>query len=59
VITLADMVEVERRLTDALGIERWALMVGTTAAVGADQIGSHEAQIEAIRADLRFRGGDC
>jgi homoserine acetyltransferase len=53
------MVEVERRLTDALGIERWALMVGTTAAVGADQIGSHEAQIEAIRADLRFRGGDC
>lgn len=43
------MVEVERRLTDALGIERWALMVGTTAVVGADQIGSHGAQIEAIQ----------
>ena len=28
VITVADMVEVERRLTDALGIERWAQMVG-------------------------------
>jgi homoserine O-acetyltransferase len=35
-----------------------ALVIGTTAAVGADQIGSHEAQIEAIRADQRFRGGD-
>ena len=32
-----------------------AVVIGTTAAVGADQIGSHEAQIEAIRADLRFR----
>jgi len=84
VITVADMVEVERRLTDALGIERWAQMVGpslggmrvlewlvahpervaaavvigTTAAVGADQIGSHGAQIEAIRSDQGFRGGD-
>ena len=83
-ITVADMVEVERRLTDALGIERWAQMVGpslggmrvlewlvahpervaaavvigTTAAVGADQIGSHGAQIEAIRSDQGFRGGD-
>ena len=83
-ITVDDMVEVERRLTDALGIERWAqmvgpslggmrvlewlvahpervaaaLVIGTTAALGADQIGSHEAQIEAIRADQRFRGGD-
>jgi homoserine O-acetyltransferase len=34
-----------------------ALVIGTTAALGADQIGSHEAQIEAIRADQRFRGG--
>jgi homoserine O-acetyltransferase len=84
VITVADMVEVERRLSDALGIGRWAcmlgpslggmrvlewlvanpdrlasgLVIGATAAVGADQIGSHEAQIAAIRADERFRGGD-
>ena len=84
VITVADMVEVERRLSDALGIERWAqmvgpslggmrvlewlvahpervaaaLVIGTTAALGANQIGSHGAQIEAIRADQRFRGGD-
>jgi homoserine O-acetyltransferase len=35
-----------------------ALVIGTTAAVGADQIGSHEAQLAAIRADPGFRGGD-
>jgi len=84
VITVSDMVEVERRVSDALGIRRWACMlgpslggmrvlewlvahpervaagvvIGATAAVGADQIGSHEAQIEAIRADQCFRGGD-
>lgn len=83
-ITVADMVEVERRFSDALGIRRWACMlgpslggmrvlewlvahpqrlasgivIGATAAVGADQIGSHEAQIAAIRADQGFRGGD-
>lgn len=28
VITVADMVEIERRVTDALGIDRWALMLG-------------------------------
>lgn len=84
VITVSDMVEVERRFSDALGIRRWAcmlgpslggmrvlewlvahpqrvasaLVIGATAAVGADQIGSHEAQIAAIRADQGFRGGD-
>jgi homoserine O-acetyltransferase len=83
-ITVADMVEVERRFSDALGIRRWACMlgpslggmrvlewlvahpqrlasgivIGSTAAVGADQIGSHEAQIAAIRADRGFQGGD-
>ena len=31
-----------------------ALMVGTTAALGADQIGSHQAQIEAIRTSALF-----
>ena len=84
VITVPDMVAVERRFSEALGIRRWACMlgpslggmrvlewlvahpervasaivIGATAAVGADQIGSHGAQIEAIRADQRFRGGD-
>lgn len=84
VVTVADMVEVERRLSDALGIDEWALMLGpslggmrvlewmvampervrvglvlgTTAAVTADQIGTHAAQIGAIRADPAYRGGD-
>jgi homoserine O-acetyltransferase len=31
-----------------------ALMIGTTAASGAHQIGSHEAQIEAIRTSALF-----
>jgi homoserine O-acetyltransferase len=83
-VTVPDMVEVERRFSQALGIRRWAcmlgpslggmrvlewlvahsellasaLVIGATAAVGADQIGSHEAQIAAIRADQGFRGGD-
>ena len=83
-VTVADMVEVERRLTDHLGIERWSLMLGpslggmrvlewmvahpervrsglvlgSTAAVTADQVGIHGAQIEAIRMDPNFRGGD-
>lgn len=83
-VTVADMVEVERRLTDHLGIDQWSLMLGpslggmrvlewlvaqpervrsglvlgSTAAVTADQIGTHTAQIEAIRVDPNFRGGD-
>lgn len=83
-VTIADMVEVERRLTDHLRIESWALMLGpslggmrvlewmvahptrvraglvlgTTAAVTADQIGTHNAQVQAIKSDPRFRGGD-
>ena len=31
-----------------------ALRIGTTAALGADQIGSHQAQIEAIRTSALF-----
>ncbi len=84
VVTVADMVEVERRLTDLLGIQSWALMfgpslggmrvlewlvrhperlrgallLGTTAAVTADQIGTHATQLAAIEADPAFRGGD-
>jgi homoserine O-acetyltransferase len=83
-VTVADMVEVERRLTDHLGIDRWALMLGpslggmrvlewmvahpdrvrsglvlgSTAAVTADQIATHAAQIAAIRLDPNFHGGD-
>lgn len=84
VVTVADMVEVERRVMDALDIDSWALMLGpslggmrvlewmaaypdrvrsglvlgTTAAVTADQIGTHATQIAAIEADPRFLGGD-
>jgi len=83
-VTVPDMVEVERRFTEALGIRNWAFMIGpslggmrvlewmaahpgkvaagmvigATAAAGADAIGCHEVQIAAIRADGRFRGGD-
>ena len=84
VVTVGDMVEVERRLADAIGVESWALMLGpslggmrvlewmvrypervrgglvlgSTAAVTADQIGTHATQIAAIEADPAFRGGD-
>lgn len=84
VVTVADMVEVERRVMEALGIPSWALMLGpslggmrvlewmvahpdlvrsglvlgTTAAVTADQIGTHATQIAAIEADPGFHGGD-
>lgn len=37
---------------------RSGLVLGSTAAVTADQIGTHTAQIEAIRMDPLFRGGD-
>jgi homoserine O-acetyltransferase len=84
VVTVADMVEVERRLSDALGIDTWALLLGpslggmrvlewmvrhpdrvrgglvlgSTAAVSADQIATHATQIGAIEADPCFQGGD-
>jgi homoserine O-acetyltransferase len=84
VVTVPDMVRVEHRLADALGIDTWAIMLGpslggmrvlewmvrypervrsglvlgTTAAVTADEIGTHEVQLAAIRSDPRFNGGD-
>ena len=84
VVTVGDMVEVEHRLTDHLGITSWALMLGpslggmrvlewlarypdrvrgglvlgSTAAVTADQIGTHATQLAAIESDPAFRGGD-
>ena len=84
VVTVGDMVTVEMRLADALGIDSYALMLGpslggmrvlewmarspqrvrgglvlgSTAAVSADEIGTHSTQIAAIEADPRFRGGD-
>jgi homoserine O-acetyltransferase len=84
VVSVADMVEVERRLTDHLQIEAWALMLGpslggmrvlewlvrypdrvrgglvlgSTAAVTADQIGTHRTQMAAIAADPAFHDGD-
>jgi homoserine O-acetyltransferase len=84
IVTVADMVRIEHRLTDALEIDTWAIMLGpslggmrvlewmvrypervrsglvlgTTAAVTADEIGTHEVQLSAIRSDPRFNGGD-
>ena len=84
VVTVGDMVEVEHRLMDALGIASWALMfgpslggmrvlewmvrypdrvrgglvLGSTGAVTADQLGTHAAQIAAIELDPAYRGGD-
>ena len=84
VVTVGDMVEVERRLSDVLGIDSWALLLGpslggmrvlewmvrypdrvrgglvlgSTAAVSADQIGTHATQIAAIESDPAFQGGD-
>lgn len=84
IVTVGDMVEVERRLSDFLGIPHWRLMLGpslggmrvlewmvrypervrgglvlgSTAAVTADEIGTHAVQIAAIEADQHFRGGD-
>ncbi len=84
IVTVPDMVQVERLTMDALGVESWAMMLGpslggmrvlewmvahpdrvraglvlgTTAAVTADEIGTHSTQIAAIEADPKFRGGD-
>ena len=83
-ITIRDQVAVEAALADALGIERWAGVVGGSmggmralewavghpdrleravvvacgAAASAEEIGLCSVQIEAIRADPAFRGGD-
>jgi homoserine O-acetyltransferase/O-succinyltransferase len=83
-ITIQDQVAVEAALADALGIDRWAAVVGASMggmralewAVGlpdrvermmvigcgvaatAEQIALCSMQIEAIRSDPRYRGGD-
>lgn len=83
-ITVGDMVEVERRFADAIGVHQWALMLGpslggmrvlewmaatpdrvrvglvlgTTAAVSADEIATHTIQVDAIKADPRFAEGN-
>lgn len=83
-VTARDTVAAERHLADALGIERWACVVGGSmgamrslewaatepervarlfllagpAASSADQIGWASPQIEAIRADPFWNGGD-
>lgn len=83
-VTPRDTVAAERHLADALGIERWACVVGGSmgamrslewaasepervarlfllagpAASTADQIGWASPQIEAIRADPGWHGGD-
>jgi homoserine O-acetyltransferase len=84
VVTVADMVVIESRLADVLGIDSWALMLGpslggmrvlewlvrypervrgalvlgSTAAVTADQIGTHATQLAAIELDPAYRSGD-
>lgn len=83
-LTQADQVAAEASLADALGIGRWAAVVGgsmggmralewavgrpervgallllaTTAAASAEQIGWASVQLHAIRSDPRWRGGD-
>ncbi|GAA4977493.1 homoserine O-acetyltransferase MetX [Kineococcus glutinatus] len=83
-ITVADQVEAEARLADALGVRRWvtviggsmggmralewavghpgrvgaALVLATSAAATADQIGTQTAQMAVVRADAGWHGGD-
>ena len=83
-ITIRDQVRVEARLTDALGIDAWAAVVGGSmggmralewavsypervrqalvlacgAQASAEQIALCSVQAHAIRADVRWRGGD-
>jgi homoserine O-acetyltransferase/O-succinyltransferase len=83
-LTVRDQVEAEARLTDALGIDTWAAVVGGSmggmrvlewaamypervrgiapiavgAVASADQIALQTIQIQAVRADPAYRGGD-
>lgn len=83
-VTVRDQVRAELRLSDALGVDTWALVVGasmgghrvlewaasapervrgiaviaSTAQTSADQIAWAHAQLAAVRADPRYRGGD-
>jgi homoserine O-acetyltransferase len=82
--TVRDQVEVERRLADLLGIQRWHAVLGgsmggmralewavsfpdrvaglgvvaSTAAASGDQIGFAVPQLDAIRSDPYWQGGD-
>ena len=82
-LTIRDQVEMQRAFSDALGIGRWAAIVGGSmggmqvlewaiqhptrveriavlaapAVASADQIALNSVQLEAIRMDPRFRGG--
>jgi homoserine O-acetyltransferase len=83
-VTIRDQVEVQLALTDALGIERWAAVIGGSmggmqslewgiahpdrvdrvavlaapALSSADQIALNFVQLEAVRNDPNFAGGD-
>jgi homoserine O-acetyltransferase/O-succinyltransferase len=83
-LTVRDQVEPERRLSDVLGIDSWAAVVGGSmggmrvlewavthpdrvrgiapmavgAAASADQIALQTIQLQAIRDDPAYRGGD-
>lgn len=83
-VTVRDQVAAEAELTDHLGIESWALVLGasmgghralewatsypnrvhavaaiaTSSATSGDQIAWAQSQIQAIRLDPKFRGGD-
>lgn len=83
-VTVRDQVEAQRRLADALGIERWHAVVGGSmggmhvlewsiahpgrvaragvlaapAVTTADQIAANTLQLEAVRADPNWLGGD-
>lgn len=83
-LTIRDQVEAQRKLTDALGIRRWAAVIGGSMGgmqslewavsypdrlekfavlaapptSSADQIALNSVQLEAIRMDPAFAGGD-
>jgi homoserine O-acetyltransferase len=83
-VTIRDQVAAQHALTDALGVERWAAVIGGSmggmqslewavtypdrldrvavlaapALSSADQIASNSVQLEAIRMDPAFAGGD-
>ncbi|THG28570.1 homoserine O-acetyltransferase MetX [Naasia lichenicola] len=83
-LTIRDQVAMQSAFSDAIGIERWAAIVGGSmggmqvlewaishpdraqriavlaapAVASADQIALNSVQLEAIRMDPRFRGGD-
>jgi homoserine O-acetyltransferase len=83
-LTIRDQVDAQARFSDAIGIDRWAAVIGGSmggmqslewairyperldrvavlaapAIASADQIALNSVQLEAIRMDAAFRGGD-